>query len=293
VASQGRYYLVETADESKATDYTIDQLDLTMKLVQEVKNGGLSFKQLEKNMETIGRRLTEEGMNNVKKLDSNKDGKLDADEVDVKGDFVREDYTQTNIGNCCMCKIIDCAGEYHCSSYNGMVPRLPYLADELEGNSGSDNDIQAYVIGPTAVSLDATVEAEGEERSVSVVTEGNRGSADQETSTVVKEEGSGSTEQETSTVVKEEGSGSTEQETSTAVKGGDSGSTDEPSTAVTEGNSGSKDQETSTVVKEEGSESTDQETSTAVTEGESKSTDQQISTGANYVENPQLGFFFG
>jgi len=277
VASQGRYYLVETADESKATDYTIDQLDLTMKLVQEVKNGGLSFKQLEKNMETIGRRLTEEGMNNVKKLDSNKDGKLDADEVDVKGDFVREDYTQTNIGNCCMCKIIDCAGEYHCSSNNGMVPVVPYLADELEGNSGSDNDIEAYVIEPTAVSLDRTVEAEGEERSVLAVTEGNRGSKDKETSTVVKEEGSGSKEQETST----------------AVKGGDSGSTDEPSTAVTEGNSGSKDQETSTVVKEEGSESTDQETSTAVTEGESKSTDQQISTGANYVENPQLGFFFG
>ena len=48
-------------------------------------------------MEAIGRKLTDEGMKNVKKLDTNRNGKLDADEVNAKDYYGGEDFSTRNI----------------------------------------------------------------------------------------------------------------------------------------------------------------------------------------------------
>ena len=62
-------------------------------------------------MENIGRKLTDEGIENVKKLDTNKDGKLDTDEVDVDD---ASDYAIT-VGSCHMCRITECSHAFSCT----------------------------------------------------------------------------------------------------------------------------------------------------------------------------------
>ena len=64
-------------------------------------------------MEKAGRKLTYEGMEAVKKLDTNKNGKLDEDEVDLGDDADGEDYN-INIGTCTYCSIGQCMGAYAC-----------------------------------------------------------------------------------------------------------------------------------------------------------------------------------
>ena len=78
-------------------------------------------------MENIGRKLTNKGMASIKKLDTNKNGKLDVDEVDLGDGSDGDDYN-VNIGQCTYCQITQCMGAGSCvnSGFGMPVPYPPY-----------------------------------------------------------------------------------------------------------------------------------------------------------------------
>ena len=79
-----------------------------------LENGGLRLEDLDEGMKDIGRRLTDEGMENVIKLDTNQDGKLDATEINFGEDSDGDDYS-INIGQCNGCQLLQCMGGYSCT----------------------------------------------------------------------------------------------------------------------------------------------------------------------------------
>ena len=85
-------------------------------------------------MQVIGRTLTDEGMENVMKLDTNQDGKLDANEVNLRVDYnvdvddnllnidratdqIGQDYGNIYFnfgGSCILCRLTSCSGRFSC-----------------------------------------------------------------------------------------------------------------------------------------------------------------------------------
>ena len=62
-------------------------------------------------MENIGRKLTDEGLENVKKLDTNGNGKLDVDEVGLEDSSDGQDFF---FNVCILCNIVQCNNGLAC-----------------------------------------------------------------------------------------------------------------------------------------------------------------------------------
>ena len=74
-------------------------------------------------MEEAGKKLTDSGVEAVKKLDTNGDGKLDMDEMGLSNEG---DYIVNNIGQCIGCQIKNCQGAFACHGGYWWKPR-PYF----------------------------------------------------------------------------------------------------------------------------------------------------------------------
>ena len=84
------------------------------------------MEEMKEGMRSIGRNLTKEGFENVKKLDINGNGKLEEDEIHVGNDYfnfnrpfnpppsIRPDGS-IYMDTCTMCEIIQCSDKFACT----------------------------------------------------------------------------------------------------------------------------------------------------------------------------------